>query len=103
MRSLPPPLTRFIPTLTEVVEPLLLTQAVDDGATAEQSLIDSLTLQLTAVIDRQVTELADVVIRTLVTEQLQIVKDNLKLELGETIKQALHQAYSSNLDKYKPK
>jgi len=103
MNSLPPPFTRFVPTLTEVVEPSLLTKPVNDGAIAEQALIDSLTLQLTAVIDRQVTEFAEVVIRTLVDEHLQIVKDNLKLQLGETIKQVVHQAYSSNLDQYKQK
>jgi len=103
MNSLPPPFTRFVPTLTEVVEPSLLTKPVNDGAIAEQALIDSLTLQLTAVIDRQVTEFAEVVFRTLVDEHLQIVKVNLKLELGETIKQVVHQAYSSNLDQYKQK
>jgi len=103
MSSFPPPLTRFVPTLTEVVEPSLLAQSVTDGASAEQAFIDSLTLHLTSVIERQVTEFAEVVIRTLVTEQLNIVKDNLKLELGETVKQLVHQVYSSNLDQYKQK
>jgi len=31
------------------------------------------------------------------------VKVILMLELGETIKQVVHQAYSSNLDQYKQK
>ena len=103
MSSLLPPFTRFVPTLTEVVEPSLLTQVVNDGAIAEQALIDSLTRQLTAVIERQVTELAEAVIRTLVNEHLQMVNDNLKLQLGETIKQVVHQVYSSNMDQYKQK
>jgi hypothetical protein len=103
MSSLPTAFPRFVPTLTEVVEPSSLTQPVNDGATSEQDLIESLTLHLNSVIERQVTEFAEVVIRTLVTEQLKIVKDNLKLELGETVKQLVHQVYSSNLDQYKQK
>jgi len=103
MSSLPPAFTRFVPTLTEVVEPSLLTLALNDGSYAEQALIDSLTLQLTAVIERQVNEFAEVVIRALVDEHLQMVKNNLKLEIGETIKHVVDQANSSNLDQYKQK
>lgn len=103
MRTLPPPFPRFVPTLTEVVEPSLLTQPVNNGGTAQQALMDSLTLHLTAVIERRFSDFGEVVIRTLLAEQLQMVKDKLKLELDEAIKQVVYQAYSSNPDQYKQK
>jgi len=103
MSSLPPPFPRFVPTLTEVVEPSLLTLPVTDGAIAQQELIDSLTLNLTTVIERLLSDFGEVIIRNLLAEQLQMVKENLKLELDEAIKQVVHQAYSSNLDQYKQK
>lgn len=103
MSTLPPPFPRFVPTLTEVVEPSLLTQPVNNGVTAQQELIDSLTLHLTAVIERRLSAFSEVVIRTLLAEQLQMVKGKLKLEMDETIKQVVYQAYSSNLDQYKQK
>ena len=103
MSSLPPPFPRFVPTLTEVVEPSFLTQTVNDGVIAQQELIDSLTLQLSTLIERRLTDFGEVAIRTILAEHLQLVNANLKLALDETIKQVVHQAYSSNLDQYKQK
>ena len=103
MSSLPPPLPRFVPTLTEVVEPSFLTPILNNGVSQQQELMDSLKLHLTAMIEHRLRDFGEVAIRTLLSEQLQMLSNNLKLELDETINQFLHQTYSSNFDQYKQK
>jgi hypothetical protein len=103
MSTVPPSVHRFVPTLTEVVSPSLLSPSVNDGVVADEALIKSLTQQLSSVIEHLLAESAEEMTQKIVTEHLKNVSQILKLELATAVREALHQAQSSNANQYKQK
>jgi hypothetical protein len=103
MNTMPPAFPRIVPTLTEVVEPELLVPSVPDEATAVEVLVESLTRDLSALIERRLTDVSEDFIRNLVREQLEKVAKNMKIELESMVRALVLQTFSSILDQHKQK
>ncbi len=92
MSTQPPVFSRFVPTLTEVVEPVQMNDTDDVQSNAE-ALVHTLSVQMAELIDRKLSSLAEELIQSLLTEHLQNLTNTLKPELEEIVRRTLHQAH----------
>lgn len=88
MSTLPPVSTRFIPTLTEVVEPLLL---VGDATMDDEALINTTVLAMSELISHKLAALTEKTIQELLNKHLENLADGLRSELEAIVRQAIHQ------------
>lgn len=102
MSTQPPVFPRFVPTLTEVVEPVHLIDT-DDVQSHAEALVQTLSVQMAELIDRKLSTLAEELIRSLLTEHLQNLTNKLKPELEEIVRRSLYQAHLFNAGKDKQK
>lgn len=102
MSTQPPVFPRFVPTLTEVVEPVQLIGA-DDVQSNEEALVHTLSVQMAELIDRNLSTLANELIQSLLSDHLQNLTNKLKPELEEIVRRTLHQAhlFTTGQDKQK--
>lgn len=89
MDTLPHSLPRFIPTLTEVIEPITL--HVEHQADTRDALIDSITLKLSAAIERKLSI------------HVQNFMLSMRHDLREDVRLALLQIDTTDLERYKSK
>ena len=94
---------RFLPTLTEVVDPALL--AVPP-VTATPDLEDAVWFVMQRVdmlIERRVREETDAMLSTLVAQQLQSLGERLRLELEDVVRLAVADAIAVQKEMHKHK
>ena len=91
MSTQPPAFPRFVPTLTEVVDPLPLI-GPEDVASNDEALIQTLSVQMSALIESKLSMLAEELIQSLLSEHLKNLTKKLQPELEEIARQTLHQA-----------
>jgi FKBP-type peptidyl-prolyl cis-trans isomerase (trigger factor) len=92
MSTQPPAFPRFIPTLTEVVEPLPLVFGADDLESSDEALIQTLTIQMSELIDRKLTTLGEELIQSLLSDHLKKLTHKLQPELEMIARQTFHRA-----------
>lgn len=100
MSTTPRDLPRFLPTLTEVVQPPGLARAsavpTPDFEEVVQSVMQGVNLT-------HLREETDTLVRTLVAEQLQILRLRLRQELEAAVRQAVSEAMTSLANQHKLK
>lgn len=109
MNQPPRNLPRFLPTLTEVVDPSILavpTVHVAPTVLATPDLEDAVWFVMQRVdmlIERRVREEAEVMLNTLVAQQLQSLGERLRLELEGVVRLAVADAIALQKEMHKHK
>jgi len=81
---------RFIPTLTEVVEPASLRVTGISATEAQrQAMVDQLRRLLQPVLERRLQEECDQLVRQLVTQPWEGIRRQLRQELEDAVQQAV--------------
>jgi hypothetical protein len=100
MSTQPPPASRFVPTLTEVVVPLPLTVTVGDASTSAEEQINELSCQMSALIDCKLAT-AEALIHNVLREQFQNLAKDLKSEAEALAHQAINKSEQALSDRNK--
>lgn len=85
MSTDPRRLPRFIPTLTEVVDPATLGEGVDRVVTDEQALVEEVMRQLRPVFERRLQQEYEQLVKSLVTEPWNEVGRRLHGEMEQLV------------------
>jgi hypothetical protein len=93
-RSLP----RFIPTLTEVVDPASLNSTARQAKPDVEALIDQVQRQVQPIFERRLQDEFERLVRSLVTRQWDDVRTKLQAEMDMFVRQAVLDA----IDKLEP-
>ena len=91
-------LPRFLPTLTEVVQPPGLARTSAAVMPDFEDVVQSVMQRVNLTIERRLLEETDALVRTLVTEQLQTLSPGLRQELERVVRQAVSDAMRSWTD-----
>ena len=91
-------LPRFLPTLTEVVQPPGLARTSAAVMPDFEDVVQSVMQRVNLTIERRLLEETDALVRTLVTEQLQALSPGLRQELERVVRQAVSDAMRSQAD-----
>ena len=103
MTSAPRNLPRFLPTLTEVVQP---PGAARTAVAATPELEDTVWFvmqRVDLVLERRISEEADATLRRVIAEQVQAMTARLRDELEITVRQAVSEALLSRTNQHKSK
>jgi len=92
------PLPRFIPTLTEVVDPASLNSTARLAKPDVETLIDQVQCQVQPIFERRLQEEFERLVRSLVARQWDDVRTKLQAEMDMFVRQAVLDA----LDKRDP-
>lgn len=92
MSTTPRNLPRFLPTLTEVVEPSDFARAAAPAGPAIEEIVQIVMQQMQGVIENRLSEEIDAVVRSLVAEQLPGLQLHLRQELEPGVRQAVLEA-----------
>jgi len=92
------PLPRFIPTLTEVVDPASLNSTARLAKPDVETLIDQVQRQVQPIFERRLQEEFERLVRSLVARQWDDVRTKLQAEMDMFVRQAVLDA----LDKRDP-
>ena len=92
------PLPRFIPTLTEVVDPASLNSTARLAKPDVETLIDQVQRQVQPIFERRLQEEFERLVRSLVARQWDDVRTKLQAEMDMFVRQAVLDA----LDKREP-
>lgn len=92
MNTTPRNFPRFVPTLTEIVEPSSLVGAPPLNNPDSNEIVQSVMQRVDEVLEYRLREHADVMLRNLVTEQLGIMHLRLRSELELVVQKAVAQA-----------
>jgi len=103
MSTTPRNLPRFLPTLTEVVHPSGLLKASVTATPDLEEIVLSVMQQVERVLERRLSEEADAMMRTLVTEQLETLRSGLRQELEIVVRQAVSEAMTPLANQHKSK
>jgi hypothetical protein len=103
MSTTPRNLPRFLPTLTEVVQPPGLVRTPVPATPDLEETVCFVMQRVDLVIERRISEKADAMLRALVTEQLQTISASLRQELEGVVRHAVSEAMTSRADLHKPK
>ena len=103
MNTTPRNLPRFLPTLTEIVHPSDLVRTPAPATPDPEEMVQSVMQRMESMIQRRLADDADAMVRTLVTEQLQILRAGLLQELEGVVRQAVSEAMTSQADLRKSK
>lgn len=103
MSTQPPAFPRFVPTLTEVVEPSPVLIGPDDVQSNDGVLIQTLSVQMAELIESKISTLAEDLFQSLLSDHLKNLTVKLQPELEMIARQALHQArlFTASQDKQK--
>lgn len=100
MRTTPRNLPRFLPTLTEVVNPPGLARASVPATPDLEEIVLTVMQQVDLVIERRLREEAEAMVRTLLTEQLHTLRLHLRQELELVVRQTVAEAMTSREDSH---
>lgn len=103
MSTPPRNLPRFLPTLTEVVQPSVLAGASAPPTPDHEEIVQSVMQRVDLVLERRLSEEVDAMVRTLVAEQLTTLRTGLYEELEVVVRQAVSNAMPSRVDLHKAK
>lgn len=92
MNTVPRPLPRFLPTLTEVVKPSAPPQATSLVQPDFEALTQTLTRRVDALVQTRVQQELERMIRAVAAEQSVILSDHLKTDLHHEIKRMVADA-----------
>lgn len=92
------PLPRFIPTLTEVVDPASLNSTARQAKPDIEALINQVQRQVQPIFERRLQEEFERLVRSLVARQWDDVRTKLQAEMDMFVRQAVLDA----LDKREP-
>lgn len=97
------PTPRFLPTLTEVVDPSTLVVPEVPATPDLEDAVWFVMQRVDMVIERRVREETDAVLSTLVAQQLQSLGERLRVELEPVVRQAVADALTLQQETYKHK
>lgn len=105
MSTTPRNLPRFLPTLTEVVDPSSLQRhAVVTVPEPElDEIVQAVQKQVAVVLERRMAEEIDVLVHTLMTEQLQTMSARLHEELETVVRQVVSEFMRTRADLHQHK
>ncbi len=103
MSSIPRNLPRFLPTLTEVVQPEELTKMVEPEVLDLEGTVLSVMQRMEPMIERRLREETDALLRNMVAEQLPVLNSRLRQELETIVRQAVSEAMTSRSSQHKLK
>lgn len=83
------PLPRFIPTLTEVVDPASLNSTARQTKPDVEALIDQVQRQVQPIFERRLQEEFERLVRSLVAKQWDDVRTRLQAEMDMFVRQAV--------------
>jgi hypothetical protein len=89
-------LPRFIPTLTEVVDPATLTRLPSKSKPDVEALIDLVRHQVQPIFERRLQEEFDRLVRTMVARQWADMSSRLQDEMDMFVRQAVIDALEEN-------
>ena len=101
MSAPPRNLPRFLPTLTEVVQPSGLSRALAPPTPDPEEIVQLVMLRVGLATDRRIREETEALIRALVTEQTKGLGECLRQELELRVRQAVTDALTPSVDKHK--
>lgn len=100
MTTTPRPPPRFVPTLTEVVDPASLSRLAPSPKPDEQAVISLVQRQIQPIFERRLQEELERLVRTMVAKQWSEVSARLQDEMDMFVRQAVTDALSEqSLDK----
>jgi len=100
MNTTPRNLPRFVPTLTEIVEPSTLIRTLPSTSPDFEEIAQSVMRQVDGVLDRRLRDDAETMLRNMVTEQLQTLHLRLRAELALVVQQAVAEAMALREDEH---
>ena len=101
MSAPPRNLPRFLPTLTEVVQPSGLSRALAPPTPDPEEIVQLVMLRVGLATDRRICEETEALVRALVTEQTKGLGERLRQELESRVRQAVTDALTPCVDKHK--
>ena len=105
MSTAPRNLPRFLPTLTEVVDPSCLHRHAVATVTVPEldEIVQTVQKQVAVVLERRMAEEIDVLVHTLMTEQLQTMSARLHEELETVVRQVVSEFMRTRADLHQHK
>lgn len=103
MSTTPRNLPRFLPTLTEVVDPSSLHRHSVATAPELDEIVQTVQKQVAVVLERRLSEEIDVLVHTLMTEQLQTMSARLHEELETVVRQVVSEFIRTRADMHQHK
>lgn len=101
MSTPPRNLPRFLPTLTEVVQPSGLSGASASAAPDMEEIVQSVMQRVALATERRLREETEAMVRALVNEQVQALSERLRQELESVVRQAVADALRLGTDLHK--
>lgn len=92
MNSTPRNLPRYVPTLTEIVDPSSLLRAPTSAGPELEDIAQFVMQRVDQVLDRRLREHGDAMLRSWATEQLGILRLQLREELALVVRDAVAEA-----------
>lgn len=103
MSTAPRNLPRFLPTLTEVVDPRGVAPTAVRATPDLEETVWFVMQRVDLVLEQRLREEADAMLRTMVTAQLQTLAARLRQELETVVRQAVSEGMASRSDPDKSK
>ena len=101
MSTPPRNLPRFLPTLTEVVQPSGLAGTSASAAPDMEEIVQSVMQRVALTTERRLREETEAMVRALVNEQVQALSERRRQELESVVRQAVADALRLGTDPYK--
>lgn len=98
MSNVPKPPPRFVPTLTEVVDPASLSRLAPSPPPDVQAVINLVQRQIQPIFERRLQEELDRLLRTMVAKQWSDLSVRLQDEMDMFVRQAVADALSAQSD-----
>ena len=95
MSNLPKPPPRFVPTLTEVVDPASLSRLAPSPTSDVQAVINLVQRQVQPIFERRLQEELDRLLRTMVAKQWSDLSVRLQDEMDMFVRQAVTDALNA--------
>lgn len=99
MSNVPKPPPRFVPTLTEVVDPASLNRLAPSPPPDVQAVINLVQRQIQPIFERRLQEELDRLIRTMVAKQWSDVSARLQDEMDMFVRQAVTDALNAQSER----
>jgi len=96
MSTTPRQLPRFIPTLTEIVDPASFTQTNTNAPPDVEAMVNLVQSQLKPIFERRLQEEMDRLVRAQVAKQWAEVGSRLRGEMETFVKQAVIDAFAAH-------
>ena len=103
MNQAPRNLPRFLPTLTEIVDPSTLVSPTVQSTPDLENTVWSVMQRVDMLIERRIREETDVMLSIVVSQHLQSLSERLRLELEEVVRLAVADAVALQKDMHKHK